>query len=111
MTLTGKWRIVEMPDYEADFPDMMEPAYIFFDGQGSGEFAFGCVTGHIWGAGGSDADAVEFSWDGNDEMDEANGDGWAELQPDGSLQGEIRFHRGDEASFTAKPWAISSTAC
>jgi hypothetical protein len=51
MTLTGKWRIVEMPDYEADFPDMMEPAYIFFDGQGSGEFAFGCVTGHIWGAG------------------------------------------------------------
>jgi len=43
-------------------------------------------------------------------MDEANGDGWVELHPDGSLR-EISFHRGDEASFTAKPWATSSTAC
>jgi hypothetical protein len=108
MTLKGKWRIVEMPDYEAEYPDMMEPAYIFFNGQGSGEFAFGCVTGQIWGAG--EGDVVEFSWDGNDEMDQANGDGCAELQPDGSLQGEIRFHRGDEATFIAKPWGTSSTA-
>jgi hypothetical protein len=46
MTLTG---IVEMPDHEADCLDMMEPAYILFDGDGSGEFAFGCVTCHIWG--------------------------------------------------------------
>lgn len=109
MTLRGKWRIVEMPDYEADFPDLMEPAYILFDSKGGGEFAFGCVTGHIWGA--ADADAVEFSWDGNDEMDEAHGDGWAELQSDGSLTGEICFHRGDEITFIANPWATSSTAC
>jgi hypothetical protein len=38
-----------MPDYEADFPDMMGPAYIFF-GRSGGEFAFGCVTGAIHGA-------------------------------------------------------------
>jgi hypothetical protein len=44
MSIRGKWRIVEMPDYEADFPDMMGPAYILFDKTG-GEFAFGCVTG------------------------------------------------------------------
>ncbi len=50
MTLADKWRIVEMPDYEADYPDMLEPAYILFDRRGSGEFAFGCITGHIWGA-------------------------------------------------------------
>lgn len=109
MTVQGKWRIVEMPDYEADYPDMMDPAYILFEANGSGEFAFGCVTGHIWGAGRTSA--VEFSWDGNDEMDEACGDGWAELRPDGSLTGEIRFHTGDEASFIAKPWAGFSTAC
>jgi hypothetical protein len=42
----GKWRIVEMPDYEDDF-DMVEPAYILFDGKGGGEFAFGCVTGSL----------------------------------------------------------------
>ena len=47
MSLEGKWRIVEMPDFEAGYPDMMEPAYILFGDDGSGEFAFGCVTGHI----------------------------------------------------------------
>jgi len=107
--MKGKWRIVEMPDFEADFPDMTEPAYIFFDGQGGGEFAFGCVTGAIYGA--ADANAVEFTWDGNDEMDEARGDGWAELQSDGSITGQICFHGGDEADFTARPWMTSSTAC
>jgi hypothetical protein len=109
--MKGKWRIVVMPDYESDYPDMMEPAYILFDGRGGGAFAFGCITGAISGAGDADAAAVEFTWDGNDEMDEAAGDGWAELQPDGTLAGQIRFHRGDEADFTARPWTTSSTAC
>ena len=107
--MKGKWRIVRMLDYEADFPDMMEAAYIFFDCKGGGEFAFGCVTGAINGAG--DGNAVEFTWDGNDEMDEACGDGWAELQPDGSIIGQICFHSGDEANFTARRWKTSSTAC
>ena len=106
--MIGKWRIVEMQDYETDFRDMMEPAYILFNG-GGGEFAFGCVTGAIHGGG--DANAVEFTWDGNDEMDEARGDGWAELQPDGSINGQICFHSDDEANFTARPWRTSSTAC
>lgn len=103
--MKGKWRIIKMPDYTSDFPDMVEPAYILFDGKGGGEFAFGCVTGA------GDSDAVEFGWNGNDEMDDASGDGWAELQPDGSIVGQICFHRGDEADFTARPWKTSSTAC
>jgi hypothetical protein len=100
--MKGKWRIVEMPDYVEDYPDMMEPAYIFLDGEGGGEFAFGCVTGSIYEAG--EGDAIEFGWSGNDEMDEARGDGWVELQPDGSIIGQICFDRGDEADFTARPW-------
>jgi hypothetical protein len=108
LSVRGKWRIVEMPDYEADFPDMMGPAYILF-GKSGGEFAFGCVTGAIYGT--ADGDAVEFTWSGNDEMDEASGDGWAELQPDGTLEGQICFHGSDEADFIAKPWHTSSTAC
>jgi hypothetical protein len=84
-------------------------AIIQFDGKGGGEFAFGCITGAIHGAG--DSDAIEFDWNGNDEMDEASGDGWAELQPDGSLNGRICFHGADEANFTARPWGTSSTAC
>jgi hypothetical protein len=40
---------------------------------------------------------------GNDEMDEASGGGWAELQPDGTLESQI-CEGGDEADFIAKPW-------
>jgi hypothetical protein len=107
--MKDKWRIIKMPDYTSDFPDMVEKAYILFDGKGGGEFAFGCVTGAIHGDG--DADAVEFDWTGSDEMDEAAGDGWAELQPDGSIIGQICLQGGDEADFTARPWKTSSTAC
>jgi len=107
MSVLGRWRIVQMPDYTDDYPDMMEPAYILF-GQEHGAFAFGCVTGHIFGRG--DADAVTFSWEGNDEMDQAAGDGWAKLQPDGSIKGQICFHNGDDANFVAQR-ETSSTAC
>jgi hypothetical protein len=108
MSVLGKWRIVELPGYEDDYADLMEPAYILF-GQTGGEFAFGCVTGAF--AGGGDHDGIAFDWDGNDEMDEACGSGWAELQPDGSLCGEIKFHDGDDIAFTARRWPTSSTAC
>ena len=101
MSIQGKWRIVEMPDYESDFPDMMEPAYIQFDTSGS-EFAFGCVTGAIHGT--CAGNSVEFTWSGNDEMDEASGHGWVELQEDGTLQGQICFQGGDEADFRARRW-------
>ena len=108
MTLQGRWRIVELPGYDPDYPDLMELAYIAFGSVG-GEFAFGCVTGSFPGA--AVTDAVAFDWDGNDEMDEVCGDGWAERQADGSLIGEIKFHDGDEIPFIARPWDTSSTAC
>jgi hypothetical protein len=43
---------------------------------------------------------VEFSWEGNDECDPANGRGWAVLEEDGSLRGRIFFHFGDDSRFT-----------
>ena len=107
MSIQGKWRIVEMPDYEADFPDMMEPADIRF-GKFGGEFGFGCVTGAIHGT--AESNAVEFTWSGNDEMDEACGDGWADLQEDGTLEGQICLQSGDEIDFIARPWRTRSTA-
>ena len=85
--LKGKWRIVEMEMWDKDFLDMMELAYIAFDGKAGGETS-----------------SVEFTWEGNDEMDEASGDGWAEVQKDGSLNGEIRLHNGDDLTFKARPW-------
>ncbi len=108
MSLLGKWRIVAMPDYTEDYPDMLEPAYILLEDKGAGEFVFGCVTGQIFGAG--TGNAVEFSWQGNDEMLEVQGQGWAELQPDGFLNGAVCFQGGDEANFSARRWT-SSTTC
>jgi hypothetical protein len=44
---------------------------------------------------------VRFTWAGFDGRDPAFGAGSAQLAPDGPLTGEIRFHRGDEATFKA----------
>lgn len=107
--MKGKWRIVELPGYDPDYADMVEPAYILFDGKGGGEFAFGCVTAALYGAAG--AKYVEFDWSGSDEMDQADGDGWADLQANGTLNGQVCFQNGDDIDFIARPWPTSSTAC
>ena len=44
---------------------------------------------------------VEFSWEGNAEMDEVNGRGWAVLEGD-QLHGMLFFHQGDESDFVAE---------
>jgi hypothetical protein len=103
MSLRGKWRVVETPEHDMAGPG----SFILFDEQG-GEFALDCLTGSIHGC--CEGDAVEFTWEGNDEMEPAGGDGWAELQEDGSLEGEIRLENGDDIPFIARS-TTSSTAC
>ena len=83
-------------------------SYILFDEDG-GTFALDCLTGSIHGR--CEGDAVEFTWEGNDEMEETSGHGWAELRQDGSLDGEICLENGDEIPFAARRSATSSTAC
>jgi hypothetical protein len=103
MSVLGKWRVVETPDHDMAGPN----SYVLFTDDG-GEFALDCLKGSIYGR--CDADAVEFIWDGNDEMDPANGHGWAKLNQDGSLEGEITLHNGDDIPFIARQ-STSSTAC
>lgn len=95
MTVKGKWRVIEIPDYDI----ALRGAYIRF-GKSGGEFAFDCLTGSIHGV--CEGDAVEFTWEGSDEMDPASGRGWAELQDDGSLEGEICLNNGDDIAFIAR---------
>ena len=45
MSVAGKWRIVEMPGFPQNYPDLVEPAYILFENGGGGEFAFGACPG------------------------------------------------------------------
>lgn len=108
MSVVGRWRIVEMPDYDADYPDIVEPAFIQLEADGSGGLAFGCVAGQLFGS--VAANAAAFRWAGNDEMDEAEGHDFVELRPDGSLDGQICLNSGDEVKFVARRWT-SSTAC
>jgi hypothetical protein len=46
--------------------------------------------------------AVEFSWQGSDEGDDVCGRGWAALSRDGTLEGHIYFHLGDDSAFRAE---------
>ncbi len=86
----------------AAFIDLLGPGYIRFDSDGGGDFAFGAVQGEIDGHPGTDS--IHLTSEGNDEMNHACGDGDATLEGNGTLTGEIRFHRGDESSLTARRW-------
>jgi hypothetical protein len=99
---TGHWRIVSMSAWYEEYIDEEEEGYFEFDDKGSGEFHFGYVHGHMdcrlntrYGE-----PAVEWSWDGNDEMDPAQGRGWVVLKGD-ELHGMIFFHGSDDSEFVA----------
>jgi hypothetical protein len=89
--------------WDQDFVDAETEGYFQFSQGRRGEFQFGYVCGamtceHTERDG---RPAVEWSWEGNDEMDPASGRGWAKLAPDGSLRGRIYLHTGDASDFTA----------
>lgn len=100
--LVGKWRITGMELWDAEFIDMLEPGYVQFDADGGGQLVFGAVQGGLDCR--SAGTSLRFTWAGSDEGDEASGDGEAKLQADGTLKGTIRFHLGDESSFSARRW-------
>ena len=109
MRLQGKWRIVEAELWDRAYPDLVEPAFIAIDDRGNGEMAYGVLTAALDCA--YTQSGFDFTWNGADEGDQVNGEGWAELQGDGSLLGEISYQNGDETTFKAVPWSSFSTAC
>ena len=81
----------------------MVPGYIYFDATNqSSKFQFIAVEGWMdcRFTERNGVPAVEFSWEGNDELDPASGRGWAVLEGN-VLKGRIFFHRGDDSGFTA----------
>jgi hypothetical protein len=94
-SLKGKWKITEMDQWD------VEPGwFIEFDNKGNGEFHFLYVNAEI-DYRQSDEDRVEFTFHGNDEMDETFGRGWVEVEST-DLVGCFYFHQGDESGFKAK---------
>ena len=104
----GRWRIVDADLWDRSYLDLCGPAILVIGADGQGEIAFGAMQAGFdidYGP-----DETGFTWTGSDEMDEVTGAGSAELQDDGSLQIEFKYHNGDEAVLKAirEP---SSTAC
>ena len=85
----GRWLIESMDQWDRDFIDEEGRGYFEFDSQDSGQFQFGYVQGQIdYRLGERDGKpAVEFTWDGHDEMDPALGRGWLVLEGD-ELKGD-----------------------
>ena len=101
--LEGRWHIVSMSEWDEDHINAEVQAFIEFDAQNSGEFQFGYVQGRMdYRLTTRDGEpAVEWTWEGNDEMDPAQGRGWAVMKGD-ELHGMIFFHEGDDSEFVAK---------
>ena len=103
-SITGRWRITEMDNWDQEAIDLVQPGFIEFGEDGFGSLGFIVVTGEL-DCRDADRDGqpgVEFSWQGSDEGDDASGRGWATLNPDGTLVGHIYFHLGDDSGFRAE---------
>ena len=98
----GKWRITEMELWDQDFVDAEVPGYISFTENNQGEFQFGYVHGYMdcRYSNKKGKETVQFSWEGNDEMDPASGRGIAHIEKD-NLVGELFFYDGDDSGFKA----------
>ena len=87
--------------WDEDYFNMEVQAYIEIDEKDMGQFQFGLVSGDFDGET-VGSDRLEFTWNGNDECDEAQGSGWIRLEDENTLEGKIKFHRGDTSKFWAK---------
>lgn len=94
----GRWRIVSMECWDADYLDMEVAAHITIKGDLTGEFQFGLVQGQMEGC--IRAARYRFTWSGFDENDPVSGRGW--LRADGRrAEGQIEFNLGDRSKLSA----------
>jgi hypothetical protein len=103
----GRWHIISMSNWDEEYVNEEVPAFIEFEPSRRGEFHFGYVRGIIDDREGmrDGKPLVGWTWDGNDEMDPAQGRGWAVLDGD-LIKGIIFFHQGDESEFEAERGGI-----
>lgn len=97
----GRWQITEIEGWNADYVNLLCPGHVQFD-PGGGQIEFGAV--HISLECWYSATGAHFNFHGSDEGTEVWGDADADLEQDGTLAGEVRFHHGDDMPFTARRW-------
>lgn len=104
MQFAGRWHITEMDMWDQDYLNMETQAYVEIEKAGIGDFQFGLVTGELEGevarAGG--VERLEFTWEGQDELEPVSGSGWIKLIDRTTAEGYIKFHEGDSSGFVLK---------
>ena len=100
-SFAGRWRIVEMEQWDQEFVDLVSPGHITFTGDGRGELHFGAVDVSLDWRVDATGNRADFAFEGFDEGDEVSGSGLAELSGE-KLTGRIAFDLGDESGFVAE---------
>lgn len=105
--LTGKWRVVELPDLSEDYlgltPDPHVQLKVSKTGEVDGTYQFGLQSGELDGkveTAENGSPRITFTFEGNDEMDPVHGFGTATLTATNALTGEMRYHMSDTDRFT-----------
>ncbi len=100
----GTWHIYYMDMWDEEYFNMETQAYVDIQANNMGEFQFGLVSGGLDGYVEKigEIERFSFTWEGQDEMDEANGSGWLQLLSVDEIEGQFDFHQGDRSKFKAK---------
>jgi hypothetical protein len=100
--LLGKWKLVEVDDWEEEEIDEFEPAMLDIRKGGKGSFNF--IASHAvldWKMDDpKNIGRIDFSFMGDDDGTEVFGRGWAEFDG-GEVTGEISYFQGDRYQFRA----------
>ena len=99
--LVGYWRITEVDDAWdiGDELDIEEPAHLELDEAGRGRLAFFLFSASIDGR--WVGDTIEFTWEGQWELDDMSGRGIAQVAGDDELDIHLWIHFGDEMHLRA----------
>lgn len=99
----GTWSIVEMEVWDQEYVNMEVPGNFTFNKDGTGHFQFGLVQGQMDCRIEEDVgrERIEFSWEGQDELDPVCGRGWAVIE-NKELHGRIFIHLGDDSAFRVR---------
>lgn len=99
----GKWIILEMEAWDQEFVNMEVQGHFTFKKDGTGHFQFGLVRGEMdcYAEIINGRERIEFSWEGQSELDPESGRGWVEIE-NGEMNGRIFFYHGDDSSFRAR---------
>jgi hypothetical protein len=99
MDFTGTYEVVESPDFAEEH---LRPGYVILRQNGEfvrGEYEIGTMCGTL--NGGVNSDFIDFDFQGNDEMEEAFGEGEATLDGE-RLNFELQQYHGDEFTFVCE---------